>query len=65
MQGLIERGLVGIGADVRGRPAGLFTQAGIAALRQLAQDRRWLNPVRYARVRQEVGLAVQAGEERT
>jgi len=37
MQGLIERELVRIGADVHGRPVGLFTKAGIAALRQLAQ----------------------------
>ncbi len=65
MQGLIERELVRIGADVHGRPVGLFTKAGIAALRQLAQHRRQLDPMRYAHVRQELGLAIQASEEHT
>ncbi len=49
MQGLIGRRLVRIGVDARGRPVGLYPQAGIADLRQLAQDRRTLGPVRYAR----------------
>ena len=44
---------------------GAFTPAGIAALRQLAQDRRQFDPVRYAHVRRELGLAVQAGEVHT
>jgi hypothetical protein len=33
-----------------------FTEAGYAALRFLAQDRRALNPTQYAHVRQELGL---------
>ena len=33
-----------------------FTEAGYAALRLLAQDRRALDPKQYAHVRQELGL---------
>jgi hypothetical protein len=33
-----------------------FTEAGYAALRLLAQDRRALNPKQYAHVRHELGL---------
>ena len=39
-----------IGASVQ------FTAAGYAALRLLAQDRRALNPLTYAHLRQELGL---------
>ena len=33
-----------------------FTEAGYAALRLLAQDRRALDPKQYAHVRRELGL---------
>ena len=57
---LLERGLVELRTDRRW-PAAHFTEAGLAALRQLAQDRRALDPVRYAHVRRELGL--DAGAE--
>ncbi len=60
VQGLIERGLVRIGVDVQERSAGPFTKAGVAALRL---DRRQLEPLCHAHVRQEFGLAVQTSEK--
>jgi len=57
---LLERGLVEVRTDGRG-PTAHFTEAGLAALRQLAQDRRAMDPVRYAHVRRELGL--DAGAE--
>jgi hypothetical protein len=54
---MLDRGLVEIRTDGRW-PAAYFTEAGIAALRRLAQDRRALDPTRYAHVRREFGLDV-------
>ena len=50
-----DRGLVEVSAEQR-MPRAYFTEAGMAALRQLASDRRFLDPVRYAHVRHELGL---------
>ena len=55
VQGMLERGLVEVRSDGRW-PRACFTEAGLAAMRELARDRRQLDPVRYAHVRQELGL---------
>ena len=52
---LLARGLVELGPDRIGARAH-FTAAGIAALRQLAQDRRALDPKQYGHIRQELGI---------
>jgi hypothetical protein len=39
-----------------GRVRGVFTEAGIAALRQLVADRRRMNPQTFAHLRLELGL---------
>jgi len=62
VQSLIERGLVVVRTDGRW-PAAHFTEAGLAALHRLAQDRRALDPGRYAHVRRELGL--DAGDGNT
>ena len=58
IQTMMTRGLVEIQTD-RGMPRAFFTQTGLAALRQLAMDRRLLDPVRYAHIRQELGLQTE------
>jgi hypothetical protein len=55
VQSLLERGLVKIEPSAPGWRA-LFTEAGLQALRQLAQDRRALDPAQYPRLRAELGL---------
>ena len=55
VRSMLARGLVEI------RPGRLdfravFTEAGLAALRQLVLDRRAMDPVRFAHLRQELGL---------
>ena len=52
---MIVRGLVALQSDRVGASA-QFTEAGYVALRTLAQDRRALNPLTYAHLRQELGL---------
>jgi hypothetical protein len=39
-----------------------FTEAGLAALRVLAQDRRALDPVRFAHIRRELSLSAESDE---
>ena len=58
---LLERGLVEVRTDGRW-PTAQFTDTGLAALRELAQDRRALDPARYGHVRRELGLDVNAEE---
>jgi hypothetical protein len=64
---MLARGLLEL-RPAAGGPGGIrayFTEAGYAALRLLAQDRRALNPKQYAHVRQELGLEVgPAGDAR-
>ena len=55
---MLERGLLEIRRDGRFVRAH-FTTAGIAALRELAANRRYLDPVRYAHLRRELGLEVE------
>jgi hypothetical protein len=56
---MIERGLVEVRQE-RLMYHAFFTEAGLAALRQLAADRRALDPVRYAHIRQKLGLSSPA-----
>jgi hypothetical protein len=56
---MIERGLVEVRQE-RLMYHAFFTEAGLAALRQLAADRRALDPVRYAHIRRELGLSSPA-----
>jgi hypothetical protein len=54
---MLARGLLELRpAAGRGGIRAYFTEAGYAALRLLAQDRRALNPKQYAHVRHELGL---------
>ena len=58
MTGLLERNLVSLPSEPQsgfGRRA-YFTEAGLAALRELLQDQRSKNPQRFAHLRQELGL---------
>ena len=52
---MIARGLITLHSDRIG-PLAQFTEAGYVALRTLAQDRRALDPLTYAHLRQELGL---------
>ena len=56
---MLERGLVEVRLDRRWARAH-FTEAGLAALRELAQNKRLFDSVRYAHVRQELGLEPEA-----
>jgi hypothetical protein len=38
-----------------------FTTTGLAALRELAANRRYLDPVRYVHIRRELGLEAEEG----
>ena len=60
VQSMMARGLVEVRQE-RLMYRAFFTEAGLVALRQLAGDRRYLDPVRYAHVRQELGLPVESG----
>ena len=52
---MLARGLVEIGRGPFGHRA-FFTEAGLAALRALAADRRAMDPARFAHLRRELGL---------
>ena len=63
IRSMLERGLVEIRWDARHRlPCAVFTEAGLAQLRELAEDRRALDPVRFAHLRRELGLEVECTE---
>jgi hypothetical protein len=55
VQSLLARGLVEVQPGRIGFRA-VFTAAGLAALRALVRDRRAMDPVRFAHLRQELGL---------
>ena len=64
MAGLVERSLVSFPSEPQsgfGRRA-YFTEAGLAAFRELLKDRRSMNPQRFAHLRQELGLDPVAAE---
>src|SRR4051794_9332687 len=52
---MMERGLVELRTTNRG-PRAFFTEAGLAALRQLVLDRRTMDPQRFGHLRAELGL---------
>ena len=52
---LVDRGLMRLDAS-RTIPRVFFTDAGIAALRQMMAERRLADPVKFAHVRQELGI---------
>jgi len=54
-KGLIERGLMRLDATLR-PPRLFFTEAGLATLRTMMADARVANPVKFAHVRQELGI---------
>ena len=64
VRSMIERGLVELRSGPRG-VRGFFTEAGVAALRELIADRRLMNPKTFAHLRLELGLdeAGQAAAE--
>jgi hypothetical protein len=63
VRSMLERGLVEIRWETHGRlPYAFFTEAGLAALRVLAQDRRALDPVRFAHIRRELNLSAESDE---
>ncbi len=53
---MIDRGLMEISTDTP-EPRAYFTARGIAALRLLARDRRYLDPRKFAHIRAELGLS--------
>jgi len=54
-KGLVERGLMRI--DTTGHwPRLFFTEAGLEALRTMMRDTRLADPVKFAHVRQELGI---------
>lgn len=55
VRSMLDRGLVTIEL-VRPGARAYFTEAGYAALRLLAQDRRALNPAQYGHLLEELGL---------
>ena len=55
VQTMLERGLLDVRSTERG-PRAFFTEAGLAALRQLVLDRRAMDPERFAHLRMELGL---------
>src|SRR4051794_15111572 len=60
VRSMLERGLVEIRWDLQHRlPCAVFTETGLAQLRQLAEDRRALDPVRFAHIRRELGLQAE------
>src|SRR3954453_22568433 len=47
IQSMLDRRLVRIGTNQMGRAAAFFTEAGLNGLRQLLQESRAMDPVRY------------------
>ena len=62
VRSMLGRGLV----EVRPGPVGhraVFTEAGLAGLRRLLEDRRAMNPARFAHLRRELGLDAPAEDD--
>ena len=59
LQTMVDRGLMEVrtGAPV---PKAFFTESGLAALRLLASNRRYMDPQKFAHVRTELGLQAKA-----
>lgn len=56
MQGMVDRGLMEVRAGSSHMARAHFTEAGLEALRWLAAQRRSLDPVQFAHVRQELEM---------
>ena len=54
-EGLLERGLMRLDTTQHW-PRLIFTETGLAALRTMMRDRRLADPVKFAHVRQELGI---------
>ena len=54
-QCLVERGLMHLNSTVR-PPRLFFTEAGLAALREMMGDGRFADPRKFAHIRQELGI---------
>jgi hypothetical protein len=54
-RGLLERGLMLLDTGER-LPRLVFTETGLAALRAMMRDRRLADPMKFAHVRQELGI---------
>ncbi len=54
-KGLLERGLMRLDTT-QYWPRLIFTETGLAALRTMMRDRRLADPVKFAHVRQELGI---------
>lgn len=63
VQSMVDRGLMTVTAGSPHRARAYFTEAGLAALRWLASQRRGLDPVQFAHVRQELGLETLTATE--
>ena len=59
-QGLLDRGLMRLDATLR-LPHLFFTKAGLEALRAMMADRRFADPVKFAHIRQELGIDARQG----
>jgi hypothetical protein len=59
VQSMVDRGLMVVRTVSPHMARAYFTDAGIAALRWLAAQRRGLDPVQFAHVRQELGIKVR------
>jgi hypothetical protein len=55
LAGLVARGIMDMPAEDLGRRA-YFTQTGLAALKLLYEDGRYLDPDRFGHLREELGL---------
>src|SRR5690242_20048332 len=63
IQTMLDRGLVRIGTNPMGRAAAFFTEIGLEGLRLLLQDRRAMDPERYAYQWRELGAGDPVTEE--
>ena len=63
IQTMLDRGLVRIGTNPMGRAAAFLTEAGLEGLRQLLQDRRALDPVRYSHLWRALGMGDPTADE--
>jgi hypothetical protein len=63
IQTMMDRGLVEVRRSSMGRQAAFFTESGLEALRQLLQDRRAMDPERFAHLRQELGMESWSSSE--
>jgi len=63
MQGMLDRGLLEIRTNPMGRQAAFFTEAGLAALRLLLEDRRAMDPERFDHLRRQLGVGDLPAEE--